>query len=104
MSVRVMTIYRLGKLETLPTYKTFTGASTANVCKYGPGNLHRLVFNTPANSTVTVYDNVGASPPIMALITMGNNTIPLTLEYHMPFATGLCITTGGAFNMTAVYE
>ena len=101
---RVATIYRLGKLETLPTYKNFTGASTANVCKYGPGNLHRITINDPVNSTITIYDNVGASPPLIASLITSGTTDPFSVEYHVPFANGLCITTGGAYNLTVVYE
>lgn len=103
MSIRVMTIYRLGQLETLPTYKNITSGATT-VCKYGPGNLHRIVVNNPAAQAITVYDNTAGSGTLIATITPQANSSPFYLEYRVPFATGLTIVTAGTINITVVYE
>lgn len=101
MSVRVMTIYRLGQLETLPTYKYLTGAATT-VLKYGPGNLHRIILNTTGGTSITFYDNTAGSGTTIAAINLGAIQ---SLEFHVPFATGLtAVTVGAAAAITVVYE
>ena len=103
MTVRVMTAYRLGKLETLTTYKHTTSATTT-ICKYGAGNLHRIVVNNPTNNAITVYDNSAASGTVIAIINPGSSAVPVTLEYHIPFAIGLTVVTAGSPDLTIVLE
>jgi hypothetical protein len=61
MTIRMMNITRLGKLETAPTYKHIASATTT-VCKRGGGVLHAILMNDPTNNKVTIYDDVAASP------------------------------------------
>jgi hypothetical protein len=103
MYIRVATIYRLGPLETLPTYKHITSATTT-VCKLGAGNLHRLVVNNPTAHAITFYDNTSATGTVIAIVTPQANSSPFTLEYHLPFATGLTVVTAGTPDLTVVYE
>ena len=97
MSIRVNTIYRLGELETLPTYKHITTAATT-ICKYGAGNLHRITVNDPGGTLVTIYDNLAGSGTVIGVInTPSSGANPLCLEYHLPFAIGLTIVSTGTW-------
>ncbi len=102
LNVRVTSISRLGPLQTAPIYKHLTTGTT--VCKYGAGTLHSIIVNTPANQTVTLYDNTAGSGTVMAVITLGNNTVPIELHYDMDFYTGLTIVLSGTVDITAIYE
>jgi hypothetical protein len=104
MSIRVHTIYRLGQLETLPTYKHISGGATTWVCKYGAGNLHRITLNNPTNNSITVYDGISVAGAVIAVINPGSSATPVTLDYNLPFATGLTIVTAGAPDLTIIFE
>lgn len=108
MKIRVQTIYRLGEMVTLPTYKNVTtiSASGGQILKRGPGNLHRVVINAVgAGTSLAIYDNITASNLIGTISYGTKNDAPLTLEYHLPFANGLyVVATGGAWDCTFVYE
>ena len=101
--VRVQTIFRLGEMETLPTYRVISTATTT-VCKYGPGNLHRVIFNAPTAATVTLWDSVTTGSSLIATILPPASATPFVLDYRIPFANGLTILTAGSPNLTIVYE
>lgn len=102
LSCRVATIRRLGKLETQSIYKNISGAATT-ICKYGPGRLNRITFNSATNGTATIYDNTAASGSLIATVT--TNGLQGHVEYNLPFFNGLTIVTSAAgHNITAVYE
>jgi hypothetical protein len=102
--IRVNTLYRLGELETLPTYKHILTAATT-VCKRGSGNLHRIVVNSPTNNPISVFDSLGVTGTAsIAVINPAEKTDPFCLEYHLPFADGLTILTAGTPDLTIVYE
>jgi len=103
INIRVNTIYRLGQLQTLPTYRHISTGS-ATICKYGAGNLHRIVVNDPSNTSVTVYDSVSGSGNVIGIIDPGNGTLPFTLEYHVPFSVGLTVVPVGSIDLTVVFE
>jgi hypothetical protein len=105
ISVRVATIYRLGELYTNEQYSHLTTAATT-VLKYGAGKLHRIAVNDMVSATAcTIYDNVTAGAPIIGVITPGAKAVqPFTMEYDLPFATGLTIVTTGTWDLTIVYE
>jgi len=104
MSIRVNTIYRLGKMETLPNYRMINSATTT-VCKRGAGNLHRIIFNTPTTQAVSIWDSLGTTGTAsIAVITCPANTAPFYMDYHIPFADGLTILTAGSPNLTIVFE
>jgi len=104
VKVRVQTIYRLGELETLPTYKMINSAATT-ICKRGAGNLHRIIFNTPTAASVSIWDSVGTTGTAsIAIIIPPSGAAPFDLDYHIPFQDGLTILTAGSPNLTIVYE
>lgn len=104
MSIRVQTIYRLGQLETLPTYRHINSATITN-CKLGAGNLHKIVFNSPNTGAVSIFDSTGATGTAsIGVVVCPNNAVPFALDYHIPFANGLTILTAGTIDLTVVYE
>lgn len=112
LECRVASISRLGNLLTQPQSARISSNTTTNL-KYGPGNLHSIVFGklgTGAN-VVTVYDGNGGAGTILHVSTMTKSTqasdIPFSLDFKgMPFFTGLSIvtTTGTAGDFTVIYE
>jgi hypothetical protein len=106
ITARVMTIYRLGELETNTTYKNVTGGTSSVILKYGAGVLHRLIVGTPVNNaTISLYDNVTGTGNLIITLTLPNSAVPMTLEFKLPFATGLNIVPSSAsLNVTVVYE
>lgn len=104
LAVRVATIYRLGKAETAPTYKNISGNAATWVIKYGPGILHKLIFNNTSGTSFIIYDNTSASAPIIGTVTTASNSLG-SWAYDTPFFNGLTIvTTGNSLDMTVVYE
>ena len=104
VNVRVQTVYRLGEVETLPTYKTINSATTT-ICKRGAGNLHRIIFNTPTAASVSIWDSVGTTGTAsIGIIIPPSGAVPFDLDYHIPFQDGLTILTAGSPNLTVVYE
>jgi hypothetical protein len=103
LKIRVMSIARLGQLQSAPIYKHITTAATT-ICKYGAGTLHSIIVGTPANQIITIFDNTTNSGTIMSVITLGNNTSPIELHYDMDFYTGLTIVNSGTIDATLVYE
>jgi len=64
--------------------------------KTGPGMLHTITINRPdstAGAIITVYDGVGVTANIIAIITMDKAAyvIPSTLQYDAGFLAGLYI-------------
>jgi len=82
------------------------GAATT-VVKSGAGRLHRIIYNKAvALSVVTIYDNTAASGTVIAIITMPAALLASqwSVEYDVPFATGLTIVTSAADDITVVYR
>jgi hypothetical protein len=98
------TIHRLGRDLTAPIWLNRAGAVTAQVAKSGPGVLRVFSYNSNAvNGTVTIYDAVTATNPILTVTT--NNVTPATWNLDLEFYTGLCYTTSAAnHNITLVFE
>lgn len=105
---RVMTIYRLGNLETQPTAKYQSGTTAGIVCKYSTGNLRGIIISGVVNNAVvTLYDNTAASGTIIwSSGTMSNQTVPFDLDFKsIPFAIGLTMVISGAnCNVLVMYE
>ena len=110
LTVRAMTISRMGLLDTQQNYfNTAGGTSTSYVLKYGPGVLKKVIINNPVASTITIYDNTAASGTTIATITSyaagGANAVePYIIDYDCAFSTGLTINTSAAINLTITYE
>lgn len=103
MSIRVMTIYRLGQLNTLPQSGRITTAATT-VMKYGAGMLHRITINNAGGTLITIYDNTSAGGTVLGVISTPANANPVTLDYGIPFAIGLTIVSTGTWDATVIYE
>lgn len=96
-------IYRQGYLLQQPTSAHISSATTS-VLKYAGGYLHRITLNNPTNNAITIYDNTAASGTVIGIINPGASSTPVTLDYGLPFSTGLTIVTAGTPDLTVVYE
>jgi hypothetical protein len=107
----VASISRNGQLLTQPQHGRISTVSTT-VLKYGPGNLHSIVFGTLPTSagTVTVYDNTAGSGTIIAAFTVNKTTqasnVPTSVDFKgLPFSTGLTVVVAtNAPDLTVIYE
>ena len=106
---RSLSIRRLGLLETERMFK-YVATNTTTVLKYGAGRLYRIIFCNPDQAlTVTLYDGITTSAPIIALLTnilSGNqhNKGPYHIEFGCPFFNGLTMVTSTAEPVTLIYE
>lgn len=98
------TILRLGRDLSAPIWLNRAGAVVASIAKSGPGVLRTLSYNSSnTNGTVTIYDALTATNPIMTITT--NGLIPTTWSLNLDFYTGLTYTTSAAnHNITLVFE
>jgi hypothetical protein len=94
------TVLGLGQLKTNAAYK-YIGANATTVCKYGAGELTRIV-NLDNAGTVTIYDNTAASGDIIAVIDSAKALG--TLDFNAPFNNGLTIVTATGAKITVIYE
>jgi len=104
MEVWAGMVLRLGRDTAAPIWRNQAGAVTAQVAKSGPGILRVLSYNSGGiNGTVTLYDALTATNPIMTITT--NGLIATTWNLDLPFYTGLTYTTSaGGHNITLVFE
>jgi hypothetical protein len=112
LECRVASINRLGALLTQPLSQRISSNTTTNL-KYGPGNLHSIIFGKigTGGNTMTVYDGNGGAGTVLHVSTMTKGTqasdIPVHVDFKgLPFYAGLSIvtTTGTAGDFTVVYE
>lgn len=80
------------------SYANITAAApTTTIVKSGPGVLHTVSINTPADGgTVTIYDNTSATGTKIGTYTSGADTLPSSVIYDVAFTTGLTIVTATA--------
>ena len=104
MEVWAAIILRMGRSDSAPQVKFQSGTVTAAVAKSSAGVLKRIVCSTltPAG-TLLLYDAVTATNQV-GLITWINNAAPNTIEYDMPFYTGLCYSVTGGGSFTFIFE
>jgi hypothetical protein len=98
--VRFATIIRLGALNSAPIYK-YIGTNTTTVCKYGAGELIRVV-NVDNAGAVTLYDNTEASGTVIAIIDSAKALG--TLDFEAPFSNGLTVVTATGAKVVLIYE
>lgn len=104
MEVWASSIYRLGKLETNPTYRNISGNAATWVIKTGSGILRRLIFNNTSGTSFILYDNSAGSGTIIGTFTTAAGIIG-SQTWDLPFQTGLTIvTTGNGLDLTVVFE
>ena len=101
-------INRLGQLDTERAYKYVAAAVTAQVYKYNPGRLIRVIFNSDATQTVTIYDALTATNTIATLTNTAPggtaHNMPHAVDFDCPLHTGLCVSTSTTAPITLVYE
>lgn len=83
------------------TATNITTAATTTV-KSGRGNLGRIVVNTTAAGSITVYDNTAGSGTKIA--TLKASIVEGTYTFECRFFTGLTIVTAGASDITVTWE
>lgn len=110
LEVWTASINRSGLLLTQPSSARIS-TTTTTVLKYGPGNLHSMIFgNLPTTAgTVTVYDNTTSGGTVLwsAILTRAAGTsVPVSVDFKgLPFFTGLTIVTAtNACDFNVVYE
>ena len=109
LAIRVMTIYRLGKMSTQPQYYYLAAGTTAGTnIKLGPGNLHGMIINSIVNnSVITLADSTSAATPAIFVHTAGATSTGITpIDFHdLPFSNGLrlIVATQNA-SVTIIYE
>lgn len=72
-----------------------------------PGVLHTITINRPdpaAASTITVYDGIGVTADIIAIIVVDSAlfVIPTTLVYDCGYATGLYVAFSGGITLADI--
>ena len=104
MEVWAGMILRLGRDNAAPIWLNRAGAVTAAIAKSGPGILRTVSYNSNAvNGTLTIYDALTATNPIMTVTT--TNMTATSWNLDLPFYTGLTYTTSaGGHNITLVFE
>ena len=112
LTCRVASIRRLGQLSSQSTHKYQAGTTAGVICKYGPGNLNRIIISsmTTSGAVITLRDGTDASGSIIHQFTttMGNQNAngPFSIDMGgLPFFNGLflVIATQNA-NVTVIYE
>jgi hypothetical protein len=99
LTMRVVSIVRLGNPSTQAISKFIQGITAGVVCKYGAGNIHGLIVTAVTNnSVITLYDNTAASGTVIwSSGAMGAQTQPYELEMHdIPFSIGLTVVIATA--------
>lgn len=95
----------VSKLETLSPFKydsrNITTATTTVVLR-GRGILKRIVFNSPTNNLVVIYDNIVAFGKKIATIDPSATTDPFYIDYDVEFFTGLTVVTEGTPDLTVI--
>lgn len=100
-------ILRMSSSEPQPQFFHISANGT-NVIRLGPGTLQRVIINSPgSNSNIaTIYDNTAGSGTIIGIINTSGSASATTLNYNLPFFTGLTIVTaaGTSADLTVVYD
>jgi len=82
-------------------YSHITAAATTTV-KTGAGRLNRILVNTTAAGTITIYDNTAGSGTVIGV--MKASIVENSYLFNIPFNIGLTIVTAGASDLTVVYD
>ena len=61
-------------------------------------------MNNAGGTLVTVYDNITATAPVIAVINTPSQANPVTLMYDLAFRTGLTLVTTGTWDLTVIYQ
>ena len=109
LEVRSGAISRLGEVSS-GTVSYHSGSTGTTVLKRSAGELKRVVVNTvgSGSNSITIYDNTAGSGTVLAVLSgsgTAQNTQAFTVEYNLPFDTGLTIVISAtAGDITVIYE
>jgi len=110
LNIRGLTISRLGSEYVQPRGYYRAGTVTAQILKYGAGNLHGIIISgITDNAVVTLYDNTTNSGTIIwssGGMLAGTTNVPYGLDFKgIQFSIGLtlAITTSNC-NVTVMYD
>lgn len=106
MEAKVITVNRLGMVQTIPLFRRFTGAAS-RVLKFGPGQLHHIAINNTGSpsSSFTIYDSTFAKTGLEIAAINTNGSSLGNINYDLPFNDGLFIVSvGNIGDITIVYE
>ena len=78
-----------------------TTATTTTV-RSGRGIFTRLVVNTTAAGTITIYDSLTAAGTVLAVLKA--SVAEQSFEYGISLLTGLTVVTAGASDLTVVID
>lgn len=95
-------IMRLGEYATAPTSKRITTAATTT-CKVGSGVLQKITIGD-VGTLLTIYDNTAGSGTVLAVISGAKTSSIVTVDYGIPFFTGLTIVSTGTWDAVIIYE
>lgn len=76
--------------------------ATTRTITTGGGTLIRVVVNTTAAGTITIYDD-DTAVATNKIATIKSNVLEGVFEYGVPFTRGLTIVTAAASDITVVY-
>jgi hypothetical protein len=76
--------------------------ATTTVVKTGAGVLNKVVINTTAAGTITIYDNTSAAGATIATIAV--SAIGPVFMYDLAFTLGLTVVTAAASDITVTYR
>jgi hypothetical protein len=85
-----------------PLNATNITTATTTTVKTGRGNLAKIVVNSTSAGSITVYDNTAGSGT--KITTLKASIAEGTYEYNCRFLVGLTIVTGGASDITVIWE
>jgi len=102
--VRSATINRLGVSNTEPLWAYISGDAAQYNLKYGPGKLHKMIFNNTTGTSITFYDAAAGTTNPIALITTATASIG-SWDFNINFYNGLtAVTVANNLNATVIYE
>jgi hypothetical protein len=102
--VRAMNITRIGEMETAPKTYRIIGNAATYVLKYGPGRLHKVIYNNTSGTSITFYDDISANANVFGIITTAASALG-SWDILADFNYGLTIKTiGNDLDATIVYE
>lgn len=89
-------------MSTQPFNYTNITTATTTLVKSGQGQLRRVVVNTTAAATITIYDSLTATGTKIATIA-ASPAIGSSFAYEVAFSIGLTVVTAGASDITVAW-
>lgn len=74
------------------------------VLKVGAGVLRRVVLTDGTAASVALHDGVSAAGPVIAVIPVASSLRPTSLEFDIPFSSGLTVVTSSLPDAIVVWD